>query len=201
MTDAVLSRPPQTIALVTMPKDFAGRSSKRTKPRKQPRRKSKGVLFHGPSFSSGALVGAAVVILAAYAPELLREASLKSEAQTTAEETPQQAKLTFDFPDILRESEVSTNPDTYKVSPESTTTPPNGYLIQAASFRSKYDAEQLRAQLLLKDLPAQSTVRRDTSTPWHRVIVGPFSKKIDADRAMTTLREQNLSAIWVNSHN
>ena len=60
-----------------MPKDFAGRSSTaRRKPSKPKNRRGAvspkaRVLFHGPSFSSGAIVGGAIVILAAYAPEWL----------------------------------------------------------------------------------------------------------------------------------
>ena len=196
-----------------MPKDYAGRgraaNKSQRKPKKQPakRRSSQNrrVLFHGPSFSSGALIGAAVVIIAAYAPELLNEASGNAseseQANVGAADQSAETKLTFEFPDMLRDTEVATNPDTYKVPAKQTTPPPGGYHIQAASFRSERDAEQLRAKLLLQDLPTQRSVNHDTGPTWHRVVVGPFARKVEADRAMTRLREQNLSPMWLNSHN
>jgi cell division protein FtsN len=30
---------------------------------------------------------------------------------------------------------------------------------------------------------------------WYRVVIGPFDRKVEADRAMTKLREKNLAAI------
>jgi cell division protein FtsN len=196
-----------------MPKDYAGRGraasktqrNKKKQPAKRRSSQNRRVLFHGPSFSSGALIGAAVVIIAAYAPELLNEASDNSstaeQAGLGATDPAAETKLKFEFPDMLRDTEVATNPDTYKVPAQQTTPPAGGYHIQAASFRSERDAEQLRARLLLLDLPTQRSVNDDTGPTWHRVVVGPFARKVEADRAMTKLREQNLSPMWLNSHN
>ena len=74
-------------------------------------------------------------------------------------------------------------------------------MIQAASFRDKLDADQLRAQLLLQDMPAVTSVTDASGSTWHRVVVGPFPRKVEANRAMTALREQNLSPMWLNSYN
>ena len=73
-----------------MPKDFAGRGggARKTKRRAAPRKTSpsKRVLFHGPSFSAGALVGAAIVILAAFAPELMQTESREEVARTSPDD-------------------------------------------------------------------------------------------------------------------
>ena len=103
-----------------MTKDFAERSnqSKRKPAKRKPaqrRTPTKGKMtFHAPSFSSGALVGAAIVLLTAYAPEILdTEASAPSSEKTT-KETP---KIRFEFPDLLKNNEVAANPDTYSAPP------------------------------------------------------------------------------------
>ena len=59
--------------------------------------KQKSVSFHGPSFSSGALIGAAIVLTAAYAPEFLRSTELNSGAEASSEQQPAvQFELVFE---------------------------------------------------------------------------------------------------------
>ena len=94
-----------------MPKDFASRS-RTAKNKPAPRRKpaprtspvkQKSVSFHGPSFSSGALIGAAIVLTAAYAPEFLRSTELNSGAEASSEQQP---AVQFEFPKLLRNTTV-----------------------------------------------------------------------------------------------
>ena len=187
-----------------MPKDYAARGPTRTSTSKQRKKKTKPrsktakrVLFHGPSFSSGAIVGGAIVVLAAYAPELLGPEN-QQVPQITEEIT--KPVVEFEFPKVLRENEVVADPSAYEVpTPEAGTTPAF-FTIQAASFRNGADAETLRADLLLKDLPAQIDTRLVSDTVWFRVTVGPFPRKVEADRAMTKLREMRLIPIWLNNH-
>ena len=185
-----------------MPKDFArragsstGRGSRNTKKRQPAKRVSPKarVLFHGPSFATGALVGAAIVILTAYGPELLQmsdTAPAAAEADTTH---PQ--PLEFTFPDALKHSEVAADPEPYAVPEEQKQSLHSIYSIQAASFRNKEDADQLRARLLLQNMQARTAASRVNGQTWYRVVVGPFQGRLEADRAMTRLREQGLSAI------
>lgn len=185
-----------------MPKDFAARhhNGKRKRTRSAPSRarpKAR-VLFHGPSFSFGALAGAAVVILAAYAPELLEQSQ-----EPVATETRQTIEpiVEFVFPKELPEAEVRVDPSPYQPAEPEPGTLPTAYAIQAASFRSREDANTLRARLILEDLPAQVELRSVDRQTWYRVGVGPFERKVEADRAMTRLREMNLQPIWMNKHN
>ena len=187
-----------------MPKDFAGRGRATTnkrakrKPNKRSTAKQR-VLFHGPSFSSGALVGAAIIILAAYGPELIE--INETPANTTPPELADQPRVEFEFPDLLRNMEVTADPEPYAVPAEKRSDAPATYSIQAASFKSRRDAEILRAKLLLDDLPAKTTSSEVKGQVWYRVVVGPFQRRVEADRAMTRLREQKLSAIRINNHN
>ncbi len=185
-----------------MPKDFAGRGSKKPVKKRKPARRAtpqQRVFFHGPSFTSGALVGAAIVILAAYGPELLEsQAPESAPAESAIAETP---TIEFEFPDLLKESEVQPDPEPYAVPEEMRSDAEGSFTIQAASFRELRDAENLRASLLLENLPAQ-TVRSDVNgARWYRVVVGPFERRVDADRAMTRLRQQGLTAIRKNNQN
>lgn len=188
-----------------MPKDYAARgptrtpTSKQRKKKTKPRSKSaKRVLFHGPSFSSGAIVGGAIVVLAAYAPELLGPEPTAEEQETEKVSRP---IVEFEFPKVLRENEVVADPTAYEVPEPEPGTAPSFFTIQAASFRNGADAETLRADLLLNDLPAQIDTRLVSDTVWFRVTVGPFPRKVEADRAMTKLREMRLIPIWLNNHN
>jgi len=139
------------------------------------------------------VLGAIIVLTAAYAPEFL-SSSPASRPSAAPEPSPE---VTFEFDNLLRNSQVTTNPDAYAVEGTEQETGSIEYLIQAASFRREADAETLRAQLLLQDLPAQTTSTRLNNAVWYRVTVGPFDSQVLAQRAMTRLREQNLDALWI----
>jgi cell division protein FtsN len=187
-----------------MPKDYAGRgraptkAKRKRKPAKRVSPKQR-VIFHGPSFAVGALVGAAIVILTAYGPELFEVPQVTQ--NTTATDERAAPALEFDFPDLLKNSQVVADPEPYAVPEELQSTANRSYRIQAASFRNHTDAEQLRARLLLENLPAQTSTSDVSGQVWHRVVVGPFPRRVEAERAMTRLREQGLTAMWMNDRN
>ncbi len=184
-----------------MPRDFAKRATSTRGSKRKPAKKRKPVspaprtLFHGPSFAFGALLGAAIVITASYAPEMLRSDTTPGTAHTTG--ANQEPAVQFEFPDLLRDEEVQPDPDAYVIPKPDPATEPATYTIQAASFRNESDAEQLRAQLLLQNLPARTDSSSVNGETWYRVSVGPFERRVEADRALTRLREQQLSAILV----
>ena len=183
-----------------MPKDFAGRGRKTTRKRPATKRKTnQRPLFHGPSFSFGAIVGAGLVIFAAYAPEWLLQSD-KPDSQQVAE-IEQTPKLEYRFPELLEEAEVQSNPDIYAPPAQDPDVVPRSYHIQAASFRDVADANELRANLILKNLPAAVDATQVNDRPWFRVVVGPFGRKVEADRAMTEMRKMLLTPIWLNKHN
>jgi cell division protein FtsN len=79
--------------------------------------------------------------------------------------------------------------------PPPTAQPRGGYMLQAASFRSRAEADRLRAQLLLSDLPASIGEVSVDNSVWYRVTVGPFPDEAATDVARERLRERNLTAI------
>ena len=186
-----------------MPKDFASQtrkpSTKKRRPevkQKHPRKSNNSPIFHGPSFSAGTIVGAIIVFTMAYAPELLVSDSTKlSEVGETMEETEQIVEITF--PQLLRESEVTTDTTAYQLTAirkksESTS---NAIGYQAAAFRDPEDAEKLRARLLLNNVDASITVKRLNQIDWHRVVIGPFKDPDRAMKAKSKLNELNIPAI------
>ena len=183
-----------------MTTDFAERNNPRKrkpaarKPAKRRTPTKSKLTFHAPSFSSGALVGAVVVLVAAYAPEMI---GTSTPTPNNAVATKETATISFEFPHILKNNEVAANPDTYSAPPVSTDKA-KVYRIQVASFRKEDDANMLRAKLLLTDLPSTIEASEISGETWYRVVVGPFTKEVDADRAMTRLRQQNFSAIRLN---
>lgn len=187
-----------------MPKDFAGRSrtdGRKRKPRKTTPRKNahQRILFHGPSFGFGALVSAAIVILAAYGPEFLgRNSSPPTDVVKTANQAP---VIDFEFDELLKNSVVKSDPKPYAVPEQTKLEALKPKYFQAASFRNNSDAEELRAKLILDNLPARTTPKKVDGTQWYRVIVGPFSSTRDANRGLNRLRERGLPATPVNNAN
>ena len=189
-----------------MTKDFANRgqsakpASKRARPgakarssRASPTRSKKSAGFHGPSFSSGAIFGAIVVLLAAYLPEWIgAEPGVSGETESTSLIKPQ---VTFEFPDLLKDSEIQVDTSAYESPPTDPAAKPTSFRVQAASFRDESDANALRANLILLNLTATVETSTSSTGEWHRVVLGPFDRRVDANRALTKLREQGISGI------
>ena len=186
-----------------MRKDFAAKVRKpsqkvnKGKPKKKtaPRKKT-GPSFHGPSFSSGAIFGAFVVLLAAYLPEWM--ATESGDIAPTAAESSDTPKVTFEFPDLLKNGEIKVNTAPYQPSNPVEESEQASYRVQAASFLNEGDANEMRARLILLNLPADVEINDSTTGTWHRVILGPFERRVDANRALTKLREQGISGIILN---
>lgn len=191
-----------------MTKDFANRgqsakpAKKRSRPsartaRATPTRGKKTASFHGPSFSSGAIFGAVLVLLAAYLPEWLETPpGSKEQAATNAPDAP---SVTFEFPDILKDREIPVDTSPYQTESSKQSDKPNSYKVQAASFRDRGEADELRANLLLSNLPADVVISDGDTGRWFRVTLGPFDRRVDANRALTKLRERGISGIVLNN--
>ena len=137
--------------------------------------------------------------MAAYAPEWLDAPISEISAElTTEEQTP---IVEFDFPNLLKDSEVLPDPSVYEIPEAEIQRQPSSYSIQAASFKSANDANNLRAKLILENLTAEVDSSLVNDQVWFRVTVGPFPRKVEADRAMTTLREMFLTSIMLNNYN
>jgi len=70
------------------------------------------------------------------------------------------------------------------------------FLLQAGSFTNDDDAERLRATLAQSGWNTETaTVTLSNGVTRHRVIVGPFATSQDTQRAITSLRKQDVEAL------
>lgn len=70
------------------------------------------------------------------------------------------------------------------------------YMLQAASLRSREDADALRARLILDGLSAPvQVVRHPDGGARHRVLVGPFAEEEPMRRVQETLRAKDIAAL------
>ena len=67
------------------------------------------------------------------------------------------------------------------------------YLLQCGSFRTRSQAEEMKAKIAFQGLEAQIRDSTGTNGNWFRVILGPLQTKRDAERAKHTLRKINIT--------
>jgi cell division protein FtsN len=116
-----------------------------------------------------------------------------------AERKPQ-----FDFYTLLPEMEtVIPTEEIRREAEQPTTTPPaapdaapaSRLYLQAGSFRSTPEAEQMKARLALFGVRAQVVPVTVNGTDWFRVRAGPFEDARSLDAARATLEANGISTI------
>lgn len=117
----------------------------------------------------------------------------------TAKIPPPPPKPRFDFYTILPEMEVPVPEDEITGKAREgvpQVEAPGTYLLQAGSFRTREQADQLKAKLALLGLQSDiQTVTINNKETWHRVRVGPFTDLKALNTARARLKENNLDAI------
>jgi cell division protein FtsN len=76
--------------------------------------------------------------------------------------------------------------------------PPAGggrYILQAGSSRNAADAERLRASLALQGMAAQVQPVTVNGETWHRIRVGPFASRPEADAAQRQLHGARINTM------
>lgn len=63
----------------------------------------------------------------------------------------------------------------------------DAYLVQLASFRRPQDADRMRASLTMKGFVVSVVGINQQNMRWYRVVLGPFSNKLDAQRAQSAI--------------
>ena len=143
---------------------------------------------------TGAVLGAFVMFLVHLSDT--KNSSAKKSAPTSSKKSTQPTDIRFDFYDVLKKNNVEVpkthipqtsskknNNDQKNTAPSKTE-----FLLQVASFKDRSDAEQVRAELILLNLPAlveQAQIRNGET--WHRVIVGPYTSKSKLASARSAL--------------
>ncbi|AJP45195.1 cell division protein FtsN [Alteromonas australica] len=72
------------------------------------------------------------------------------------------------------------------------------YLMQCASFRTRAQAEEMKAKIAFQGLEALIRHSSGSNGDWFRVILGPYESKRDAEKAKHSLRKVNIATcqIW-----
>lgn len=111
--------------------------------------------------------------------------------------------VNFEFMYRLPKERVVTDVEPYQ-RPSSPVAPVVGeaepameYLLQAAAFRGRDEADAMRARLILAtNMAVQIESARDPARgTWHRVLVGPFESRTAMRATLAELREMDVSAI------
>lgn len=176
----------------------------------------------------GAGLGIALVAVLLWRPGTGAEengvpaASADAAKESAADAEESLAKPRFDFYTLLKETEVFvpeveeqaaiTPPDkpepeqatadeasdAGKPAPPTTVPPAFEFVLQVGSFRSRPDAENLRARLLLLGLKAgiESAGSRPGEV-WHRVMIGPFDSPVALAQARARLQANGIDHIPV----
>lgn len=129
------------------------------------------------------------------APKIEQVEDIKDKTETL--------KQAFEFYQLLQDDEVpliapeeapsaSTGTGTTVAPPPVEPPKASSWVIQVASFTRVADADRLRAELILNGLPTSSisTVNLGDKT-YHRVVVGPFDKRSDLNKAQDRLAALN----------
>ena len=104
-------------------------------------------------------------------------------------------EIDYDFYDLFPTAEVPIVEE-YDQQGNKVQAPENyAYLLQAGSFKSRDDADRLRAELILQGHEAVIREVEQASGTWHRVIVGPYDNERDLTRARNSLAEANIESI------
>lgn len=121
---------------------------------------------------------------------------LPGEQVNTEPEDKPASKPRFDFYQLLKESEVTVNPEPIPEQRISADPGKVEYVLQVGSFKNPEDADRLRARLLLLNLNARvETVKVRNAETWHRVLVGPFSNRGSMNEARGTLAENQMTSL------
>jgi cell division protein FtsN len=76
-----------------------------------------------------------------------------------------------------------------KLNPASTPGDKNAYLVQIASFKSKQEAERMKASLALKGFVVSIAVVNQQQAQWYRIILGPYASRTQAEKARSSLAQ------------
>ena len=166
----------------------------------------------------GILIGlgvAAFLMIKGYLPEIKQHlpsvddsASGKTESALVEDEIAEPKKPRYDFFTVLPEMEVvvpeqelSRKAD--NAGPATSTTIEKAgdyYILQAGSFRSATDAEQMKARLAL--LGSMATVQKVTvnGQTWHRVRIGPFQGARTADEMRRMLSDNKIDTLVMKAN-
>jgi len=167
-------------------------------------------------FAAGLLIGLGIsgfLMMGGYLPERPENATPSESAQAPTEpETYDDEEIAgkardrrFDFFTVLPEMEVMVpeqelSRDALAGGSAADAAGSESYILQAGSFRSASDAEQMKARLaLLGSVASVQEVTVDGAT-WHRVRIGPVRGARRADEIRRTLQDNGIQTLVMKSN-
>ena len=160
-------------------------------PADQSRRRKKGRSFRPIGFAAGLVVGivgsTAIFVVFQAQPR----SSLEEPAEAVSDTDHSPPKIEFEFDTQLRDAEFKVDSALYGLKKA----PPRVWVLNVATFVDETRAEALRAELLLLSLAAQVIRVQLDAGYGHQVRVGPFDRKVEAQRVLTRLREQDMKPV------
>ncbi|MGB1383139.1 MAG: SPOR domain-containing protein [Porticoccaceae bacterium] len=151
-------------------------------------------------FVSGFILG---VIACQILPYLLKSDNSNSPAiDSSIVEAP--AAPDFQFPNLLKGDEINIPQSENKTKSDTQANPDTNvsYLLQVGSFKNIDEAESLRINLLLLNLPVFTEAFNTSSGgKLHRVLVGPFSNNQESSSARKKLMENDLDSLLLKRNN
>ncbi|MCE3268136.1 MAG: hypothetical protein K0R49_388 [Burkholderiales bacterium] len=101
----------------------------------------------------------------------------------------------YDFYDVLQGKKAASN------SNSNTTKKAKRYFLQAGSFNSQNLANDMKARLALLGVDAKIKSKQDNGKMTNRIIVGPFNSENEANDAINTLKDNDISATLIITGN
>lgn len=149
---------------------------------------------HWPWFFSGLLTGlfaAFIGLFSFYRPGMIQSPANQLATQEEAGENREEG-TDFTFYDRLSEAEVVVDVVAVELEPEQEEDP-TIYRVQAASFNTRADAENLLAQIHSLGLEANIFATEVLGQTFYRVQAGPFTGNSNAEDAIDLLAGNNIS--------
>ncbi len=128
----------------------------------------------------------------------LEKIKQKKTGTASKSETANKQEPKFNFYTILPELEVLIPEE--EIRPPASKNKPGKdvskrYILQAGSFRSRQDAEKLKATVALLGLEASINQVSINKEKWHRVRIGPVNNRRELNQNLNLLHRNNINAM------
>ncbi|SIO18671.1 SPOR domain-containing protein [Salinivibrio sp. ES.052] len=124
-------------------------------------------------------------------PEPTPTTKAKPARQNQGESLPKKPEEKWSYIEELESKKVEVKA---KALPQST----RPYLMQCGAYRSQGQANERKATIAFQGLESQIKVSQGEKGTWHRVVLGPYPRKRQAERDRNMLRRAGIEpcAIW-----
>lgn len=124
--------------------------------------------------------------------EPLEESSQQPKPTRKVESLPEPPEEKWDYIEDLKNKEVAATSE-YEVTKK------GPYQMQCGSFKSLSQAQQLKANIAFSGIESQIRKTNGSNGVWYKVILGPYSKKREAERDKHKLKNNNINycQIWL----